>query len=123
MTMIQLEHVTKSYVSYNGEQSAVVDISFTVKQGQFVSLVGPSGCGKTSLLSIMAGLFPPTEGVVRIQGELITKSSPKIGYMLQQDYLLNWRTIKENIFLGLEIQNKRSSQTEAHALYLLAEMG
>lgn len=123
MTMIELDQVTKSYVTKDGERKAVENITFSVEQGQFVSLVGPSGCGKTSLLSIMAGLIPPSEGNILIQGEPVTKPSSKIGYMLQQDYLLNWRTIKENIVLGLEIQGKLTRETEAHALYLLAEMG
>jgi NitT/TauT family transport system ATP-binding protein len=120
---ISFEHVTKTFITRDGETHAVEDIHFSVKDGEFVTLLGPSGCGKSTLLSMLAGLFSPTSGTIRIHGQAITGPSRQIGYMLQQDYLLAWRTIRENILLGLEIQKNRDKETEKRALRLLAEMG
>ncbi|MFV9511091.1 ABC transporter ATP-binding protein [Tepidibacillus sp. LV47] len=120
---ITLEKVSKNYHTKTEEIVAVKDISFTVNTGEFVSLVGPSGCGKSTILSMIAGLFPPSEGIIMIDDQIVEGPSRKIGYMLQQDYLLKWRTIEDNIFLGLEIQGRLDSITKKHALYLLDEMG
>ncbi len=95
---ITLENITKNYHTKTEEIMAVKDISFAVKKGEFVSLVGPSGCGKSTILSMIAGLFPASEGIITIDGQTIDGPSRKIGYMLQQDYLLQWRTIEKNIF-------------------------
>ena len=79
------------------------DINLTVKKGEFISIVGPSGCGKSTLLSLIAGLIPPESGT-------ITSSDTNIGYMLQHDHLFEWRTIYENVTLGLEIQKKKNKE-------------
>jgi NitT/TauT family transport system ATP-binding protein len=121
--VISFEHVTKTFITREGETHAVEDISFTVKDGEFVSLLGPSGCGKSTLLSMVAGLFLPTKGKILLSGDQVTSPSNQVGYMLQQDYLLSWRTIKENILLGLEIQHKCNEENEKRALKLLSEMG
>ncbi len=101
---------------------AVKDINLRVEEGEFICLVGPSGCGKTTLLSLIAGLERPTAGKVLIEGQTVSGTTRRVGYMLQQDYLFNWRTIEENIFLGLDIQGIRSRETEEYALHLLDEM-
>ncbi|RXT14682.1 ABC transporter ATP-binding protein [Ammoniphilus sp. CFH 90114] len=121
--MITFDHVTKTFITRDGETHAVEDIHFTVGDGEFVSILGPSGCGKSTLLSMLSGLFPPTKGKILIKDEQVTGPSKEIGYMLQQDYLLSWRTIKQNILLGLEIQNARNEDSEKRALKLLSEMG
>ncbi|MBP1930386.1 ABC transporter ATP-binding protein [Ammoniphilus resinae] len=121
--LISFEHVTKTFITWDGETHAVENVSFSVNEGEFVTLLGPSGCGKSTLLSILAGLIKPTNGEVHIRNEKVTGTSKHIGYMLQQDYLLGWRTIKENIFLGLEIQGLETEQNQKKALKLLAEMG
>ena len=79
----------------------------SIREGEFVSIVGPSGCGKSTLLSLISGLPKPTSGRVLIDGKP-KGSSQKLGYMLQQDYLFEWRTVYKNIMLGLEIQGKIS---------------
>ncbi|RKD23866.1 spermidine/putrescine ABC transporter ATP-binding protein [Ammoniphilus oxalaticus] len=121
--LIAFDRVSKTFMTKNGENQAVDDISLTVDEGEFVSILGPSGCGKSTLLSMLSGLFQPTKGKVFVNNESVTKPRKDIGYMLQQDYLLSWRTIRQNILLGLEIQNALTSETERHALRLLAEMG
>lgn len=119
---IELGHVTHLYLSATRAFMAVRDINLRVEEGDFICLVGPSGCGKTTLLSLMAGLEQPTAGEVRIDGRPVMGASRQVGYMLQQDYLFNWRTIEDNVFLGLDIQGIRTKETEEYALHLLEEM-
>ena len=97
--ILSIEHLRKNYQSKNGETVAIEDFSFDLNSGEFVAIVGPSGCGKTTILSILAGLLNKTDGNIVMQENL------KIGYMLQQDALFNWRTILSNCLLGLEINN------------------
>ena len=97
--ILSIEHLRKNYQSKNSETVAIEDFSFDLNNGEFVAIVGPSGCGKTTILSILAGLLNKTDGNIVMQENL------KIGYMLQQDALFNWRTILSNCLLGLEINN------------------
>lgn len=120
---IEFKHVDMTYLSPERIVHALRDISFSVKAGEFVSILGPSGCGKSSILSLIAGLIAPTSGSIYVDGKPIQGSSLKIGYMLQQDYLLEWRTIRKNILLGLEIQQKLTRESEEFALQLLDEIG
>ncbi|NMA65898.1 MAG: ABC transporter ATP-binding protein [Clostridiaceae bacterium] len=111
------------YQSVNGEINAIDDISFTVKEGEFVGLVGPSGCGKSTLLSIISGLLRPSQGKVLINDEEVVKTSDKVGYMLQKDYLFDWRTIYQNVILGLEIRKNLTSENKEYVLHLLKTYG
>lgn len=120
---IQLENVSKRYHTKSDEIHAVQNISFIVQKGEFVTLVGPSGCGKSTILSMISGLFSPSEGTIWINHKKVDGPSRHIGYMLQQDYLLNWRTIEKNILLGLEIQKRLNEKSRKHTLFLLNEMG
>lgn len=103
--ILECKDICFSYHNLNGETRALSNISFQVKKGEFLAIVGPSGCGKSTLLSIIAGLLDPESGSVIINaGENF-----RIGYMLQQDHLLEWRTIWKNVLLGPEI-NKTLTQ-------------
>ena len=102
------------YHSLNGEITALKDINLEVKEGEFISIVGPSGCGKSTLLSLIAGLLKPSEGSVTVGGRLVTGPDNQVGYMLQKDYLFEWRTIYENVILGLEITRTLNSQTKEY---------
>ena len=86
--ILKVNNLFKSYNSLNGEVKAVNDVSFSIKSGEFVSIIGPSGCGKSTLLSIIAGLEKKTSGKLYIDGEEMQGVSAKIGYMLQKDSLL-----------------------------------
>lgn len=119
MKVLKIENITKSYQAKNGEITALSNISFEVKKGEFISIIGPSGCGKSTLLSIISGLEKKTSGKVYIEGEEAVGISPKIGYMLQKDSLLEWRTIYENVMFGLEIRHIRNKENEAYAIELL----
>lgn len=106
--VVQLKNVAKFYHTPEGETEALKDISFSVCENEFVSVIGPSGCGKSTVLSIIAGLEKPSGGNVKING------SGTVGYMLQQDHLFPWLTVMENALLGLKIrreENKNSKKT------------
>ena len=103
--ILKVKNIKKTYQSKNGEINAINDISFSVNEGEIVSIIGPSGCGKSTLLSIISGLDEKTSGEVFIDGEISNGISPKVGYMLQKDTLLEWRSIYNNVMLGLEIRH------------------
>lgn len=123
MEVLRIDHIEQTYQAKNGEVAALKDISFHIDKGQFFSLVGPSGCGKSTLMSIIAGLLTPSGGQVLIGGEPVTGISPRIGYMLQKDNLLEWRTIRQNVLLGLEIRHQLTDKNIAHADQLLKTYG
>lgn len=117
--VLEIKEVNKKYQAKNGELEAIKSVSFSVYEGEFVSIIGPSGCGKSTLLSIIAGLEPKTSGEVYIENEKINKVSQKIGYMLQKDSLLEWRTIYDNVLFGLEVRHIKSEENKAHVNELL----
>ena len=110
--MLELCNVGYTYHTTAGETVALKDISFSVDSGEFVSIVGPSGCGKSTLLNIIAGLLPLSQGELLINGMPRDDYTEPIGYMLQKDHLLEWRTIYRNITLGLEIQKKLTPEAK-----------
>lgn len=109
--MLRIANAGFKYQAENGEVEVFDDISFSVDRGCFLSIVGPSGCGKSTLLSLVAGLLPMSKGEITINGEKLCGISPHIGYMLQRDNLLEWRTIWKNVLFGLEIQGKINDNT------------
>ncbi|MEG2174209.1 MAG: ABC transporter ATP-binding protein [Oscillospiraceae bacterium] len=115
--VITISELALTYQSAEGEIEAISNVSFSVEQGEFVSLIGPSGCGKSTLLSILAGLLAPTGGRMSIQ------NGDSIGYMLQKDSLFPWRTIRQNVLLGLDITGRNTPKTVAYADQLLSTYG
>lgn len=115
--ILRFDKVSFSYHSMVGETNVIKDLSFSIKEGEFVAIVGPSGCGKSTLLNIICGLLPPRSGSCELAGDV------SIGYMLQHDHLFEWRTIYENVMLGLEIQNKKTKENEEYVLSLLDNYG
>ncbi len=102
--ILEVKNIGKKYQNKEDEIQALKNVNFRIKEGEFVSIIGPSGCGKSTLLSIIAGLEEKTEGEIYIEGEKCNGISPKIGYMLQRDCLLEWRNILSNTLFGLEIK-------------------
>lgn len=102
---IEIQKVSMTYQSPDGELEALRDVSFTIPEGAFVSIVGPSGCGKSTLLSLMAGLEEPSEGQILLEGTAISCPTKKIGLMPQKDQLFEWRSIWRNVLLGPEIRS------------------
>jgi len=113
--ILRFNDVSLTYQAENGEVEALKNIHFVVYEGELVSIIGPSGCGKTTLLSLIAGLEPPTSGSVCING------TP--GYMLQKDNLLDWRTIRGNVLLGLEICGNKTAERISYVDSLLETYG
>lgn len=104
--MLEFCNVSYTYHTISHEILSLKDISFSLGKNEFISFVGPSGCGKTTLLNLIAGLLPTTSGTIKISGQPVGTSDLNIGYMLQKDHLLEWRSIYRNLTLGLEIQHK-----------------
>lgn len=113
--ILEVQNICKTYQAKNGEVKALENINFSVEKGEYISIIGPSGCGKSTLLSIIAGLEPKTDGEIYIEG--------KVGYMLQKDNLLEWRTIYKNVLLGLEIQKELTEENKRYAINLLKKYG
>jgi ABC-type nitrate/sulfonate/bicarbonate transport system ATPase subunit len=105
------------------EVVALESVSLSVPAGRFVSLIGPSGCGKSTIFNILAGLQRPTKGAVFIDGENITGHIGVVGYMLQKDLLLPWRTVLDNIILGMEIRGVPVREARAKSLPYLYKYG
>jgi NitT/TauT family transport system ATP-binding protein len=120
---VELRGVSLRYFGMEGETEALDGISFTVAPGEFVAIIGQSGCGKSTLLSLISGILQPTGGAVLVDGKPVTGPNPRIGYMLQQDYLFEWRTILENTLLGAEIQGADMTKARARATQLLTRYG
>ena len=113
--ILEVKNICKTYQSLNGEIEALKNISFDIKEGEYISIIGPSGCGKSTLLSIISGLESKSSGEIYIDG--------KIGYMLQKDNLLEWRTIYKNVLLGLEIQKENTQENREYVEELLKKYG
>lgn len=120
---LELKDVSHVYVNEKGASLAVENLNLTVRRGEFVSLVGPSGCGKTTILSMLAGLFPPSGGQVLLAGAPVLGPSRLVGYMLQQDFLFPWRTIRDNAAIGLEIAGGKTAAAMKEVDRLLSELG
>jgi NitT/TauT family transport system ATP-binding protein len=123
MDFLRISNVHHTYFTKKSAVTALYDISLEVEEGEFVSFLGPSGCGKTTLLSIIAGLLQPTEGMIELEGKPVSATDNDIGYMLQQDYLFPWKTIEQNIQLGLKLNKRLNEETKKYTLNLLKKMG
>ena len=121
--LLEVNHVGFSYHSESGETTALSDITFSLKEGEFVSIVGSSGCGKSTLLSLISGLLVPESGQILLHGQDVRDFHTGIGYMLQKDHLFEWRTIWQNVLLGLEIQKRISRKTMEHTEEMLKDYG
>ncbi|PAD22408.1 ABC transporter ATP-binding protein [Terribacillus saccharophilus] len=118
--MYKLKVVDASKI-FRRDGQEVVALQATTMQipaGRFVSIIGPSGCGKSTLFNMIAGLIKPTTGKILLDGQNIVGKSGYVGYMLQKDLLLPWRTILDNVILGLEIKgvSKREARKKAQPL-------
>jgi ABC-type nitrate/sulfonate/bicarbonate transport system ATPase subunit len=122
-TKLRLDDVSMTFATPGGAFQALARVTLSVPAGRFVSLIGPSGCGKSTIFNIVAGLQEPTEGRVVIDGVDATGTIGRVGYMLQKDLLLPWRTLIDNIILGMEIQGVPLREARERALPLLRRYG
>lgn len=115
--ILSLENIYYSYHNLKGETPAIEGMSFQVMEGEFLAIVGPSGCGKSTLLSIISGLLKAERGSLSFDPGLT------IGYMLQHDHLFEWRTIYQNVILGLELNKNVTKENTDYVLQLLKDYG
>lgn len=121
--ILELKDVCMKYHTLSEETLAIKDLSFSVHDREFLTIVGPSGCGKSTVLSIISGLLPFSEGKVELSAENLESDVQTVGYMLQRDYLFEWRTIKQNVLLGLEIKKSLNDESREYAIGLLQKYG
>jgi ABC-type nitrate/sulfonate/bicarbonate transport system ATPase subunit len=120
---LQLDQVSMVFQRNNAEFVALAPVDIAVSAGRFVSLIGPSGCGKSTIFNIVAGLQLPTTGQVLIDGENATGTIGRVAYMLQKDLLLPWRTVLDNVALGMEIRGVPIKEARERARPLLQRYG
>lgn len=120
---LEVSNVCKSFRKDDKELLVLHDINISVEEGTFACIIGPSGCGKSTLFNIIAGLMPPTKGKVASEDNDIVCKPGYVGYMLQKDMLLPWRTILDNIILGMEIRGVHRKQAVERAMPLLIRYG
>ena len=115
--MLKITNLKKIYHTPQEEIEAINNFSLDLKENEFIALVGPSGCGKSTILKILSGLEKASDGNIEIDKNI------KLGYMLQEDSLFDWLTIKENCLLGLKIQNILTKENENNVIRLLETYG
>jgi len=115
--VLSIKNLKKIYHTKDRETLAVDDFTFDLKEGEFVAIVGPSGCGKSTILSVLCGLEDKSDG------KIVLKEGTKIGYMLQQDSLFEWRNILDNCLLGLEINKNLNNESKKRVIELLTTYG
>lgn len=121
--LLEVRDVCLSYHSISGETSALSHISFDLMPDEFLAIVGPSGCGKSTLLNLIAGLLKAEQGTILMDGEPVTAGNSRIGYMLQKDHLLEWRSIYKNVLLGLEIRKELTPEKLSYIEEMLSTYG
>lgn len=124
MFALELAAVSRSFATPGGAgYTAIEGIDLTVPEGTFVSVVGPTGCGKSTLLNVAAGLIPPSSGEVRIFGEPLAGLNRHASYLFQQDALLPWKNVLENVLLGLTFRGVDRADAERQGREWLARVG
>ena len=120
-----VQNLRKSFRSQRSEASIQVfeNISFDVRPSEFISLVGPSGCGKTTFLRILDGLIPHDDGEILLDGKTVIKPGPDKGFVFQDSSLLPWRTVMDNVIIGLELQGVGRNEAKKKAERYIALVG
>lgn len=121
--MVEVNGLSKSFPTEEGERNVLDNINFRVNTGEFVSVIGPSGCGKSTLLHIIAGIDEADSGEVKIGGDANSPKLGHVGYMQQKDLLLPWRTVLDNVILGLELKGVARSKARQKALEHIEAFG
>jgi NitT/TauT family transport system ATP-binding protein len=117
---IEFEDVTKSY---GAGRPVLQSISLRILKGEFVSIIGPSGCGKSTVLKLISGLTPPSAGTIRVDGMTPENARETMSFIFQDATLLPWRTVSQNVGLGLELERVHSQKRKEEVLSLLQLVG
>jgi NitT/TauT family transport system ATP-binding protein len=120
---LALRDVRKSFTSRSGTTRVLDGLSFDIHHGDFIGIIGPSGCGKTTIFNIIAGLLEPDDGRLLYQGQPVQGLRGRVGYMMQKDLLLPWRTVLENVVLGLELRGVAAAEARDVALEYINTYG
>ncbi|WP_461205528.1 ABC transporter ATP-binding protein [Clostridium sp. DL1XJH146] len=130
MEILEINNIYMNYHTPEKETNALININFSLKKGEFVTIVGPSGCGKSTLLNLIAGLNKPSSGEIIFNNKNNTpfknadnNMNNRIGYMFQTDQLFEWTSVYNNITLGLRIQHKLTKENESFVDSLLKNYG
>jgi len=121
--MVEINGLTKSFPTKEGTRNVLDNVSFRANTGGFVSVIGPSGCGKSTLLHIIAGIDKADSGEIKINDTTNFPRLGHVGYMQQKDLLLPWRTVLDNIILGLELRGVARSEARQKALEHIETFG
>lgn len=121
--VVALAGVSKHFPGRHGDTAALDDVSFTVGQGEFVSVIGPSGCGKSTIFNLTAGLTRADRGTVSFAGAPVDGPNRQVGYMTQDDALFPWRSVLDNVALPLEIRRVAKAERLARARDILERVG
>ena len=122
--MIEIDHVSQLFrTSGRQDHLALSDISLTIEDGAFVSILGPSGCGKSTLLYIVGGFVNPTSGEARVKGKAITGPGPDRGPVFQEFALFPWKTVIGNVMYGPRQQGVKADEAEAQSRRLIEMVG
>jgi NitT/TauT family transport system ATP-binding protein len=122
-TKLHIHNVSKTYCSDGQEVLAIDEIDLKIKNKEFATILGPSGCGKSTLLRIVAGLIKPTKGIVRLDGNVISRPGQDRGMVFQSYTLFPWLTVTENIRFGLEISGMAKAKQEQIAQEFVEKVG
>ncbi|HSO26963.1 MAG TPA: ATP-binding cassette domain-containing protein, partial [Anaerolineales bacterium] len=120
---IRLKNVDKIYLTRDDAVSAVQNFTFDIEEHQFVAIVGPSGCGKTTILKMLAGLVPYTNGEITIRGKKVDRPQTDLGIIFQDAVMLDWRDVLSNVMLQIEIRGLKRQVYEPLAEELLHKVG
>lgn len=120
---LRLEKLSMTFATATGSFQALAPVNLDIEAGRFISLIGPSGCGKSTIFNIVAGLQIPSTGKVLIDGEDATGTIGRVGYMLQKDLLLPWRTVLDNVVLGMEVQGVPVQEARERAAPFMKRYG
>ena len=123
MSNIIIKDVVKKFASKNKEITALTKSSLNITSGEFVCLIGPSGCGKTTLLNMLAGFLPPSEGEIFIDEEKVSKPNSKRVTIFQEYGLLPWKSVLENVLFGLECIKVEKNKAKALATHYINLVG
>jgi NitT/TauT family transport system ATP-binding protein len=120
---IRLQNVNKLYQTKDGQVRACEDVSFDIKQSEFIAIVGPSGCGKTTILKMLAGLIPYSSGSITIGGQRVDKPQTDVGIVFQDSIMLDWRNVLSNVMIQIDIRKMDRAKWRPVALELLRKVG
>jgi len=122
-SIIEIDRVSKTYRTQDGEVPSLRPLDFRINEGEFLVVVGPSGCGKSTLLKMIAGLLPPSDGEIRVDGKVVTRPHGGVGIVFQSALLLPWKRVFENVMMPVEIKHLPREEYRRRARDLLKMVG